>query len=142
MQKNWKFFDCKKFDVIFTKLLSSASMMTSGHLPPLNSILILVFLTLFLDFSLLNNSIRDFLYFSRIQSTPLIKLMYFSKKSESKKFRPKPLNLPYCTLPLSLINRLLNTYTNKSFLKVSFCPVLISTVKSKWRFLQYFYNML
>ena len=49
---------------------------------------------IFLHFYLLDNSIQGFLYFSYVQSTPLYKLMYFSKKSETEKFRPKPLNLP------------------------------------------------
>ena len=48
----------------------------------------------FLDFCPLKNSIRVSFYFSGIQSTLLNMLIQFSKKSESKNFRPKSLNLP------------------------------------------------
>ena len=61
----------------------------------LGSIQMSEFSTFFLDFCPLKNSIRVSFYFSGIQSTLLNMLIQFSKKSESKNFRPKSLNLPY-----------------------------------------------
>ena len=60
----------------------------------LGSIQMSEFSTFFLDFCPLKNSIRVSFYFSGIQSTLLNMLIQFSKKSESKNFRPKSLNLP------------------------------------------------
>ena len=49
---------------------------------------------IFLDFYLLNNAIQGFLYFSYVQSTPLYKLMYFSKKIGDEKISTKTIESP------------------------------------------------
>ena len=84
IQKNWKSL------VIFHVKDSEGSMMTISEFDPNLRIF-----DIFLDFQLINDSSRDSYYFSDMQTTPLNKLIYFSKKSESKKFRPKSLNPPY-----------------------------------------------